>query len=158
MGHDAQGRELSDEDVRGILAETRPPEPRGRQHEGARSTGTLRTRTIAAPPTGKIDGALVDEGGATTPNQVVPEPAVAVAEVNEVAKDGGGVQLSAEPAGENADVEPEPGYYDDELVEDLQTEADRRGLTVRGTGANGNVVKSDLVDALKADDADRQSA
>jgi hypothetical protein len=36
---------------------------------------------------------------------------------------------------------------------DLQAEADRRGLTVTGTGANGNIVKDDLVAALQTDDA-----
>jgi hypothetical protein len=45
------------------------------------------------------------------------------------------------------------GDYDSHSVEELQVEADRRGLTVEGTGANGNVVKGDLVSALEADDA-----
>lgn len=45
------------------------------------------------------------------------------------------------------------GSYDDQTVEELQAEADRRGLTVEGTGTGGNVLKSDLVAALQADDA-----
>lgn len=51
--------------------------------------------------------------------------------------------------------EPDPAEsegYDKQPVEDLQAEADRRGLTVEGTGAGGNVLKKDLVDALAADD------
>lgn len=43
--------------------------------------------------------------------------------------------------------------YDAMSVAGLQAEADRRKLTVTGTGANGNVVKGDLVAALQADDA-----
>jgi hypothetical protein len=42
--------------------------------------------------------------------------------------------------------------YDGMSAEDLQTEADRRKLSVAGTGANGNVLKKDLVDALRAAD------
>jgi hypothetical protein len=43
--------------------------------------------------------------------------------------------------------------YDDQTVEDLQAEVDRRGLEVEGTGKDGKVVKADLVKALEADDA-----
>lgn len=43
--------------------------------------------------------------------------------------------------------------YSKQRVEDLREEADRRGLEVEGTGADGNVVKDDLVKALEADDA-----
>ena len=39
--------------------------------------------------------------------------------------------------------------YDDMKVDDLQAEADRRGLTVEGTGKDGNVVKADLIKALR---------
>lgn len=53
-------------------------------------------------------------------------------------------------AGEPHGIAPLPVNYDDMGVEDLQAEADRRGLEVEGTGANGNVLKKDLVDALKA--------
>lgn len=42
--------------------------------------------------------------------------------------------------------------YNSMNVEDLQAEADRRGLTVEGTGKDGNVLKSDLVAALEASD------
>lgn len=34
----------------------------------------------------------------------------------------------------------------------LEAEVERRGLTVEGTGSNGNVTKGDLEAALKADD------
>ena len=42
--------------------------------------------------------------------------------------------------------------YESQSVEDLQAEADLRGLTVTGTGKSGHVLKSDLVAALQADD------
>lgn len=37
--------------------------------------------------------------------------------------------------------------------DELQAEADERGLEVEGSGANGNVTKADLIAALEADDA-----
>lgn len=43
--------------------------------------------------------------------------------------------------------------YDALKLAQLQEEADKRELSVSGTGANGNVTKSDLVAALIADDA-----
>lgn len=46
-----------------------------------------------------------------------------------------------------------PSTYREMSVDDLQAEADSRGLTVEGTGANGNVLKEDLVGALEAHDA-----
>lgn len=55
-------------------------------------------------------------------------------------------------------LEPLPGAdvagsgYESMTVDDLHEMADTRGLTVDGTGANGNVLKSDLVAALEADD------
>jgi hypothetical protein len=45
------------------------------------------------------------------------------------------------------------GDYEQHGKDDLQREADLRGLTVEGTGANGNVLKDDLVDSLLAHDA-----
>lgn len=42
----------------------------------------------------------------------------------------------------------EPLAYDEMKVEDLQSLADERGLTVAGSGADGNVLKEDLVNAL----------
>jgi hypothetical protein len=53
--------------------------------------------------------------------------------------DGGSVDASA--AGPD---------YDSLTVEELQAEVDRLGLEVTGTGKDGNVVKADLVSALKA--------
>ena len=44
------------------------------------------------------------------------------------------------------------GGYDSQTKDDLQAEADKRGLEVEGTGKDGNVVKADLVAALEADD------
>jgi hypothetical protein len=47
---------------------------------------------------------------------------------------------------------PITGDYDEHSVEELQGEAARRGLTVEGTGKDGNVLKGDLVAALEAAD------
>lgn len=55
--------------------------------------------------------------------------------------------------GEAAEDSAQGPGYDAESVEDLQAEADRRELSVEGTGSNGNVLKKDLVAALQADDA-----
>lgn len=53
-------------------------------------------------------------------------------------------------------VETDPGRsYDDLPVEQLQAEADRRGLDIEGTGKDGNVLKADLVTALQAHDDQR---
>lgn len=38
--------------------------------------------------------------------------------------------------------------------DELQAEAEKRGLTVEGSGANGNVVKADLIAALQKNDAE----
>jgi hypothetical protein len=46
-------------------------------------------------------------------------------------------------------VDYEGAWNKDELLE----EAEKRGLTVSGSGKDGNVLKSDLVAALQADDA-----
>lgn len=40
--------------------------------------------------------------------------------------------------------------YDKMTVDELQAEADRLALTVEGTGQGGNVLKSDLIAALRA--------
>jgi hypothetical protein len=60
---------------------------------------------------------------------------------------------NAEIGNAPASDQGEPVDYDSQQVDDLQAEADRRGLEVEGTGADGNVLKKDLVAALKADDA-----
>jgi hypothetical protein len=91
MGHDAQGRELSEEKVREILAETRPPEGRRGQVEGMRGTGSARRQA----PTGRVGGAVVDAGAPISPNQVVPPVGVAPVGLKETAEDGGGVILEA---------------------------------------------------------------
>jgi hypothetical protein len=46
----------------------------------------------------------------------------------------------------------EPVDYESWTSEALAEEAARRGLTVEGTGANGNVVKADNIAALEAAD------
>lgn len=43
--------------------------------------------------------------------------------------------------------------YDSLSKDELLAEATLRNLDVKGSGANGNIVKDDLVAALKADDA-----
>jgi hypothetical protein len=45
------------------------------------------------------------------------------------------------------------GDYEAHSPADLKAEAERRGLDVKGTGANGRVLKDDLVDSLLAHDA-----
>jgi hypothetical protein len=57
---------------------------------------------------------------------------------------------NAEIGNAPASDQGEPVDYDSQQVDDLQAEADRRGLEVEGTGADGNVLKKDLVAALKA--------
>lgn len=42
--------------------------------------------------------------------------------------------------------------YDASTKDELQAEADKRGLTVKGTGADGAALKADLVKALEKDD------
>jgi hypothetical protein len=49
---------------------------------------------------------------------------------------------------------PEPSAYEKQSADELQAEAERRGLEVDGTGADGNVLKKDLVAALEAHDID----
>lgn len=44
------------------------------------------------------------------------------------------------------------GFYESQLKDALQTEADKRELAVEGTGANGAITKDDLVMALQIDD------
>lgn len=43
--------------------------------------------------------------------------------------------------------------YGSQKVDALEAEAEKRGLEVEGSGADGKVVKADLVAALEADDA-----
>lgn len=54
---------------------------------------------------------------------------------------------------EAADSSSTGGGYSSQSKSDLEAEADKRGLDVEGSGANGNVTKDDLVAALEADDA-----
>lgn len=51
---------------------------------------------------------------------------------------------------DNSDAED----YSSLTVEELQALADGRDVTVEGTGKDGNVLKSDLVRALQADDSE----
>ena len=53
-----------------------------------------------------------------------------------------------------ADAKEETGSagYSSKGADELKAEAEKRGLEVEGTGANGNVLKDDLVKALEADD------
>lgn len=48
--------------------------------------------------------------------------------------------------------------YAGQTPDELKAEAEKRDLTVEGTGANGNVLKGDLVAALEADDATKAGA
>lgn len=73
-------------------------------------------------------------------------------------------RAAADAADDASDVAPEDATvevpaeststgYDSMSPDALQDAADERGLSVVGTGANGNVLKKDLVAALQADDA-----
>ena len=48
--------------------------------------------------------------------------------------------------------EGEDDDYDEWTKAELEAEANKRGLTVEGTGKNGNVLVSDLLTALRNDD------
>lgn len=61
----------------------------------------------------------------------------------------------------DAAAEEDPGEsgdgtvdYESKSVEALEELADERGLEVEGSGQGGNVLKQDLVDALRADDSE----
>lgn len=62
-------------------------------------------------------------------------------------------QDGPEPSGPIGTTGAQPSVefdVDSASVEELEAEAERLGLQVDGTGANGNVLKSDLQDALRA--------
>lgn len=60
-------------------------------------------------------------------------------------------QLEAEIASLDATADS-GSSYEDQSKDELQAEADRRELTVEGSGSGGNVTKADLVAALRASD------
>ena len=57
-----------------------------------------------------------------------------------------------------ADDGDDEDSYGKMSAEDLQSEVDSRGIEVEGTGANGNVLKRDLIAALEADDNNEVSS
>jgi hypothetical protein len=61
--------------------------------------------------------------------------------------------LDAAAADLDAATAPQPVPYEKLSAEALQVEADKRGLTVAGSGAGGNVLKADNVKALQEADA-----
>lgn len=63
------------------------------------------------------------------------------------------IQESALAAVEAASPAVPAGAYSSASKDDLQAEADRRGLAVDGSGSGGNVTKDDLVGALEQHDA-----
>lgn len=65
---------------------------------------------------------------------------------------------SPSKASVTTDEDDDEDGYDKMSVEDLQSEIDSRGLEVEGTGANGNVLKRDLIAALEADDSTEVSS
>lgn len=69
------------------------------------------------------------------------------------ATDARGYALPEKPKVELAPSNPDAAPYLAMKPEDLQAAADERGLSVEGTGKDGNVLKSDLVTALAAHDA-----
>lgn len=71
---------------------------------------------------------------------VLPKPAV----------DARGYALSEKP---KITLPRAGSKYDGLTAEELQADADQRQLHVEGTGKDGNVLKADLVTALRAHDA-----
>lgn len=72
----------------------------------------------------------------------------------EVFGDAEDAEETGEGDGQDAKSAPsETVDYTGKSVDDLKVEAEKRGLEVEGTGANGNVVKDDVLKALQADDA-----
>lgn len=65
------------------------------------------------------------------------------------ATDARGYALSDKP---KANLTPAGSRYDSMKPEELQAEAESRGMTVEGTGKDGNVLKADYVAALVAAD------
>lgn len=66
---------------------------------------------------------------------------------------GSAEESTATDAGTGSGSEPEDKGYAGMTPDELKAEAEKRELTVTGTGSNGNVKKGDLVAALEADDA-----
>lgn len=66
--------------------------------------------------------------------------------------DGEGAADAADRAAAEEEGEGEDGGYEDMTVDQLHEEAEKRGVEVEGTGANGNKVKADYVKALTAAD------
>ena len=64
-----------------------------------------------------------------------------------------GDEAAAQTPGQAAGSAPSQPDYESQAADDLQAEAERRNLTVEGTGANGNVLKKDLIAALRASDS-----
>lgn len=68
---------------------------------------------------------------------------------NKPATDVRGLALADKP---HVSLAAADSPYKGKSAEDLQVEADARGLTVEGTGQDGRVLKSDLLSALVASD------
>lgn len=79
-------------------------------------------------------------------------------------KSGIAEDLGEDRRGETGDGGPPDGDGDDgpdygaQSPADLKSEADRRGLDVQGTGKEGHVKKSDLVEALEANDQEESES
>lgn len=99
----------------------------------------------------------------TTPEKVTnPDGSEGTVHVRKDAQAGAEITLTAGEAerltalGAVVPVDA-PATYGEMSVKDLQAEADRRDLEVKGTGANDRVLQEDLINALKADDAAKAS-
>lgn len=71
----------------------------------------------------------------------------------QVTKSGVITNKARTPGGENKGAVDAEDYEGAWNKDELQEEVESRGLTVEGSGANGAVLKSDLIAALQKDDA-----
>jgi hypothetical protein len=100
-------------------------------------------------------GSITRYGLTSTPVDVPPEKPVRKAvktETTDATTVGETATASTEETAAASTAEPPKTDYADQHVDELRAEVEKRGLEVQGSGADGNVLKKDLVAALEADD------
>lgn len=98
----------------------------------------------------RVLAAHVVVGGRSFAPGESPEKEFADQITNPKAWEGGDAPQAGD--GDSDESAADKGYAD-RKVDELQAEADERGLEVEGSGKDGKVLKADLVAALEADDA-----